>query len=107
MKLDLFDVPEYAIELVTRRYIHSPIIRGPEAVAEIATGYLRKADREHFMVIMPSTQHKIISIHTAHIGSINASSVRPADVFKLAILSNVAAIIVAHNHPRGNSEPSR
>jgi len=109
MKLDLFDnqIPEYAIELVTRRHIQSPIIRGPEAVAEVAINYLRKADREHFIVIMLSSQHKIIGIHTAHIGSINASIVRPADVFKVAILSNAASIIVAHNHPSGNTEPSK
>jgi DNA repair protein RadC len=107
MNLDLFDIPEYAIELVTRRHINSPVIHGPQAVAEIATNYLRKADREHFIVIMLSTKHQVIGIHTAHIGSINASIVRPADVFKVAILSNAAAIIVAHNHPSGNKEPSR
>lgn len=112
MKHDLINnplnsVPVYAIRLVSERMMDGPIITTPTGVAKLACEYLANLDREHFIVILLATNGKVIGIHTCHIGSLSASLVRPADVFKVAILGNAASIIVAHNHPSGNLEPSR
>ena len=49
----------------------------------------------------------VTSISTVSIGSINTSVVHPREVFKTAILSNAASIILAHNHPSGDVTPSK
>lgn len=105
---DLFKsgVPVFAVELVKERMIDGPVITGPAGVAEFAINYLRRADRENFCVLMLATNGRIIGVSTVHVGSLNASIVRPADVFKCAILANSAAIVVFHGHPSGNPEPS-
>lgn len=99
-------VPVFAVELVKERMIDGPVVTGPAGVAQFAIQFLERADREHFVVVMLSTSGRIIGVHTAHVGSLNASVVRAADVYKAAILSNAAAIVAFHNHPSGNTEPS-
>lgn len=64
-------------------------------------------DREHFLVVSLDTKNQPVSVNVCHIGSLNASLVHPREVLKVAILSNAAAVMVGHNHPSGNTEPSR
>ena len=40
-------------------------------------------------------------------GSLNAVLIHPREVFRLAIAENAAAVILVHNHPSGNTEPSK
>lgn len=77
-----------------------------EKVGELVSNYLDGEDRENFIVICLDTKLKPTAIHTVSIGSLNASIVHPREVMKVAILSNSHCIIVAHNHPSGNTEPS-
>lgn len=107
--LDLFTtrIPVYRVELVHERSITTDVVTSPAEVAPLACEYLKRADREHFVVVMLATNLRIIGFHTVHIGSISASVVRVADVFKAPILANAASVIVLHNHPSGNPEPSR
>lgn len=69
--------------------------------------YLDGADRENMVVIMLNTKYKVIGINTAHIGSLDSTIIHPREIFKPAILSNAAAIVIAHNHPSGDAIPSR
>jgi DNA repair protein RadC len=69
--------------------------------------YLADVDREHFVVIMLDQKNKVIGINTVSIGSLTASIVHPREVWKAPILSNAAAIILAHNHPSGQPQPSQ
>lgn len=107
--LDLFTsrISVYRVELVCERMMDGPIVTTPGDVAPIACDYLKRADREHFVVLILATNGRVTGIHTAHIGSLSASIVRVADVFKVAILANAASIVVFHNHPSGNLEPSQ
>ena len=101
--LDLFTsrIPVYRVELVCERLMDGPVVTTPAEVAPVACDFLKRADREHFVVMMLATNARIIGIHTAHIGSLSASVVRIADVMKAAILANAASIVVFHNHPSG------
>jgi DNA repair protein RadC len=64
-------------------------------------------DREHFLVIGLDAKHAVIGINTVSIGSVTLSIVHPREVFKPLILMNASAVILAHNHPSGDSTPSQ
>lgn len=67
---------------------------------------LSSKDVEHFMVISLNAASEVIKSRTVTIGLLNHSLVHPREVFRNAIKDNAVSIIVAHNHPSGNLEPS-
>ena len=62
--------------------------------------------KEHFWVIGLSTRNAIQYIDLVSLGTLNASLVHPREVFRFSILKAVSSIILCHNHPSGNAEPS-
>jgi DNA repair protein RadC len=64
-------------------------------------------DREAFYVICLNASNKVIATSLVTLGILNSSLTHPREVFKPAILASAAAIIVAHNHPSGNPDPSQ
>ena len=64
-------------------------------------------DREHFKVLNLNTKNQVIGIDDVSVGSLNASLVHPREVFKQAIKRSAAWLILAHNHPSGNLQPSK
>jgi DNA repair protein RadC len=58
-------------------------------------------------VLLLNQKNRVVGVNTVSIGSLTASVVHPREVFKPAILSNAAAIILAHNHPSGQPQPSQ
>ena len=78
----------------------------PGAVADILKAYLAGKDREHFVVLLLDARRNVIGINTVSIGTLTASLVHPAMVFKPAILANAAAIVISHNHLSGETSPS-
>lgn len=67
---------------------------------------LQDLEREVLTLLTLDLKKKPINVSVISMGTLNASLVHPRDVFKMAVLSNASAIIVAHNHPSGNVEPS-
>lgn len=67
---------------------------------------LRNAKKEHFVVLYLNARNQLVHKETISIGTLNANLVHPREVFKPAIEHLAASIIVAHNHPSGDSEPS-
>ena len=69
---------------------------------------LKLAPYEHevFAALFLNTQHQLISFEEIFTGTINAASVYPREVVKLALKLNAAAVIFSHNHPSGESQPS-
>lgn len=102
------ETPIYKVMLVRESNI--PIakksIQSPEDAAKIMMDYLKGTDREHFVGMYLNAANNLITIHTISIGILNSSLVHPREVFKMACMVNAAAIVVAHNHPSGNIEPS-
>ena len=64
-------------------------------------------DREVFPAIALSSASRVIGAHVCHVGTVNASASSPREVFRFCLLGNVRSVLVAHNHPSGNVEPSR
>ena len=102
-------IPVYKVTLVRegRLPCYSHQIRSSADASTLLHTYLADVDREHFVVLMLDQKNKVIGIHTVSVGSLTASVVHPREVFKPAILSNCAALILAHNHPSGQPQPSQ
>lgn len=86
-------------------------IDNPKQVYELLKGYFRTIDpvdrdKEHFFVVHLDTRNKVKIFELVSIGTINASLVHPREVFTRAITLRTASIIIAHNHPSEDSEPS-
>ena len=63
-------------------------------------------DREGFAVVHLNGRHRVIGCELVSVGSLNASIVHPREVFKGALLANASSIILGHNHPSGDPDPS-
>ncbi|GJJ80150.1 UPF0758 protein [Pasteurella canis] len=67
---------------------------------------LENKEREIFLVLFLDNQHRLIKQEEMFLGTINTASVYPREIIKSALYCNAAALILAHNHPSGNAEPS-
>lgn len=91
---------------LSERPVESRPIRGPEDVLAHVRD-LTRARREHFVVLLLNARHELQCRETVSIGSLNASIVHPREVFLPAILHSAASLILVHNHPSGDPEPSQ
>ncbi|MEO6463462.1 MAG: JAB domain-containing protein [Candidatus Eisenbacteria bacterium] len=66
----------------------------------------RDARREHFVAFDLNARHQMIARRLVSVGSLSASIVHPREVFQPAVSASAAGLIVAHNHPSGDPEPS-
>ena len=82
-------------------------VSSPKDVYELMKDYLKGADREYLVLLSLDMKNNINSINTVSIRSLNSSIVHPREIFKTAILSNAASIILIHNHPSGDTTPSK
>lgn len=82
-------------------------VKSPEDAYKLLRDFFLDTDREYFVVVCLDTKNQPTAMNVCHVGSLNASIVHPREVFKPAILSNSASVIVAHNHPSGDPTPSR
>ncbi len=67
---------------------------------------LRAAKKEHFVVLYLNARNQLIHKEAISVGTLNASLIHPREVFKPAVDHLAASVIVAHNHPSGDCEPS-
>jgi DNA repair protein RadC len=81
-------------------------IKSAKDVFEYAKQVLQNEDKEHFMVLHLNSKHIILKHNIISIGILNSAPVHPREVFKSAIKDSVNSIILVHNHPSGDPEPS-
>lgn len=81
-------------------------IKNPQSVVKAIRASIKDKAKEHFKLILLDTRNKIIGISTISIGTLNAGLVHPREIFKEAIIHNSASVVLAHNHPSGDPEPS-
>lgn len=82
-------------------YVHSP-----EELVPLLREFYKNCEKECFVAIALNTKYKVTSIRAISVGTVNNSIVHPREVFRYAIQENATAVIVSHNHPSGNQEPS-
>ena len=100
-------VPVFGVRLVRERSHETELVRTPADVARLAGELLAGYDREAFYVIALSTANRVVGAHCAHLGTVDASVASPREVYKFALLVNARSVVCLHNHPSGNTEPSR
>lgn len=81
-------------------------VSSPDRAAAIFMENMRYLHKEHFRVLMLNVKNEIISSEDVSIGSIASSEAHPREVFSTPIRRGAANIILVHNHPSGNPEPS-
>jgi DNA repair protein RadC len=84
-----------------------PEVTSPEAAADLLVPPLRGRDRERCVTALLDTKHRLLDIVTVSVGSIDHTFMAPREVFRDALLANASALVLAHNHPSGDPEPSR
>lgn len=86
---------------------YRPEVTSPEAAADILLPLLQDLDREHCVTLNLDTKHRLLATTTVSIGSVDHTFMSPREVFRDALLRGASAIVIAHNHPSGDAEPSR
>ncbi|MCR5606523.1 MAG: DNA repair protein RadC [Treponema sp.] len=96
-----------AIEFGRRKNCHiKALIKQPKDVIPFVKHYAMQ-DKEHFLCISLNGAHEIIQIRVVSVGCINQTLIQPREVFADAIMEHASAIILCHNHPSGNVNPSQ
>ncbi|MDG6310173.1 DNA repair protein RadC [Glaesserella parasuis] len=100
-----------ATKEMTKRYLSqqmklNEMVDSPYLAVMYFQSELESWEREVFMVIFLDNQNRLIKTEKMFYGTINQASVHPREIIKEALKCNAAAILVAHNHPSGNCDPS-
>lgn len=94
------------------RILQRRACRPGQAMGDVATCgaffrlRLAHENREHFEVAFLDAQHRLLAVERLFSGTIDGANVYPRIVLQRALAHNAGAVILAHNHPSGNSDPS-
>ena len=101
----------YALKEITQRLLNANArkpnrISTPQDIADILMPKFRYEVKEHFIIIVLDTKNQVVAMPTISVGTLNTSLVHPREVFNEALKYPTSSIILAHNHPSGDSSPS-
>ena len=98
-----------AVELVKRalkvKDDSLPVVQSTKDVI-LQVSYLREKTREHLMAIYLNARNELLFRKHIFAGTLNANLVHPREIFNEALKQNAASVILVHNHPSGDAEPS-
>lgn len=100
-------ITELARRFFSVRLMEREPLRTPDVTREFLQSHLSDEEREIFMVIFLDNQNRVIKHCRMFAGTLSYVEVHPREIVREAIKLNAAALILAHNHPSGNAEPSR
>ena len=96
----------YRCALVKEREIEYTI-EDPDGVVRLAKSLnLTGAAEEYLYLLCLNTKGKVMGVHEVAHGSLHMAAAHPREIFKRALLNNAASVIVMHNHPSGDVNPS-
>lgn len=99
-----------AFELAKRQDLEQDIppftVNNPQTLVKAIRATIQDKAKEHFKLVLLNTRNKVTGIIPISVGTLNASLVHPREVFKEAIHGNAASVILVHNHPSNDLEPS-
>ncbi|UWG64281.1 DNA repair protein RadC [Shewanella xiamenensis] len=95
-----------AANIIAERFVKKDAYTNPQATKDFLTYKLGGYEREVFAVMLLDNQHQLLEFKELFFGTLDAASVYPREVVKAVLAVNAAAVIFAHNHPSGESEPS-
>lgn len=94
-------------ETIYQASFKSKKIDSVTTVANYARELIGEMDRETVLIFGLNTKSEINFISIVSVGTLNSSMVHPREIFKASILSNCSRIVISHNHPSGDIEPSK
>ena len=97
---------EAARQVVDQRMCRGTAFTDPATARNFFRDKLAGLEREVFAAAFLDSRHRLVGYAELFFGTIDGSEVHPREVVREALLRNAAALIVAHNHPSGNPEPS-
>ncbi len=106
-RAELAAVLEIARRTLAQTLTTQPVFDNPKAVRDYVALHLRELPHETFAALFLDAQHRLITMEVLFRGTLTQTAVYPREVIKRALALNAAAMILAHNHPSGVSEPSR
>ena len=95
-----------AESILAERIYAKEQISSPEDMKRFLALRYRDLKYEVFSVVFLNTQHEVLACDDLFVGTLDGASVYPREVVRKVIECNAAAVILAHNHPSGNAEPS-
>ncbi|EPB4256524.1 RadC family protein [Yersinia enterocolitica] len=97
---------QQAQSIIENRYIRGDKMFSTQAVREYLKFKLAPLEHEVFSVLLLDNQHRILAYEELFRGTLNTVSIYPREIVKLSLRYNAGAIILVHNHPSGEPEPS-
>ena len=95
-----------AQQIVDARMVRGTSFKDPAVACAFFRDKLGHLEREVFAAVMLDTRHRLIDYVELFQGTIDGAEVHPREVVRSALRLNAAAVLVAHNHPSGEVEPS-
>ena len=95
-----------AQQIVDKRMVRGTSFKDPSVACEFFRDKLGHLEREVFAAVMLDTRHRLIDYVELFQGTIDGAEVHPREVVRAVLRLNAAAVLVAHNHPSGDAEPS-
>lgn len=86
---------------------HGPVMNSPQVLRDWLRLHCAYLQHEVFLVLYLDARNRLIEVEELFRGTLTQTSVYPREVVKGALARNAAALVVAHNHPSGEAEPSR
>jgi len=83
-----------------------PSINSPEDIAQLVMYEMSALDREELWVMLLDSRNQVLKIDRLYKGTLDSCTVKVGEIFRSAIVEGAASIIVLHNHPSGDPEPS-
>lgn len=101
-------IPRVRLKQVRDGRLRLPVERlsRPQDVYKAVLPYYHGADREILSTLCLDAQNQPTCFNVTSVGTLNTTRTRPAEILKVAILSNALGVILVHNHPSGELEPS-
>lgn len=105
--IEIVYVREVAIRYRGPRLSVSAVIRRPEEAVAFARKVVTDDAREHFVAIYLDGRHRPIAHSVVSVGTASAALIHPREVFQAAVIAGAVNVIVLHNHPSGDPDPSK
>lgn len=101
------EILDIARTLAAQRLNRGDALGDPRQVFDYLQALLSHEEREVFALLLLDTGHRVIAFEEIFQGTLDAANVYPREVVKTVLRHNAAAVILVHNHPSGNPEPSQ
>lgn len=101
------DILKMAQQLARRRLTKGAPLTDPEKVFAHLQTLLQDYKHEVFALLLLDTRHRVLGFRELFRGTLDGASVYPREVVKMALEYNAAAVILVHNHPSGDPQPSQ